>query len=412
MTTLLKNVIEPKPIVYPHQKYHSIDNLRRKDKEFQYWMEQEKKNPETPYEWIMTEKIHGSNMCFYIYNDGNIRVGKRNMMIGEKEDFCHWQGLLEKYRERLLAIRKSYLGENENEGVIMAVYGEAYGGIYNGKDMPKSKECVRPVQKQVEYCPHIDFMVFDIAIMEGEVGYPDVSNLLYLEFEEAQKLCLDHDMPFTPVLFESKGLSLSEFVSSFDPETFYTTLPAYHNMPERVQGPQVAEGVVLRLRNAGQQYYRGRSAMWKIKSLAFQETLRPDPSVELSRKKHKEAIRQFKSESISPSSSSLPDVPKELEPLLDLLSCYVTLPRLHNVISKIGSHNAEKKYPLKALAGLLTSDAYADFIKDLEQSISTSDNEIVHNAASMPSKKDLKMLKPHLFQLCMEFICEQMNERA
>ena len=109
------------------KKFSSIENTYR-DKEIQYWIDNINNNiPNIQY--ILTEKIHGTNFSIFISKD-EIRYGSRNDFLENNFSFFDWQNTMKKYESDILKFQQYVIENNINQ---LAIYGELYGkGVMKG----------------------------------------------------------------------------------------------------------------------------------------------------------------------------------------------------------------------------------------------------------------------------------------
>lgn len=135
------------------RKFDSIDNITRQ-KTIDYII----MNGYANKEWVQTLKIHGANYSFWCNGDEVLR-GKRSGFI-KGESFYGDNNF--DYSENVMEIFKWAKSSYEN----ITLYGEIYGGKYDHPDVPKVNGAVQ-VQKEVQYIPHNDFIMFNV-LLNGE----------------------------------------------------------------------------------------------------------------------------------------------------------------------------------------------------------------------------------------------------
>ena len=111
------------------KKYDSIENSYREkviEKIYQHGFGNK------DIEWVVTEKIHGTNFGF-ISDGNNVQVFKRTSILTENEisKFFDADIMLEKYKNEVLKLTE-YL-QNIYNVLEVQIYGEHFGGIYNGR---------------------------------------------------------------------------------------------------------------------------------------------------------------------------------------------------------------------------------------------------------------------------------------
>lgn len=101
--------------------------------------------------WVVTEKIHGANYSFWFDGVESFRPAKRTCFIEEESNFFNQKFVLDNYKESFIsAAKKLYPGKT------VALYGEICGG--------SNTEYVRPVQSEVYYFDHIEFLAFNLYV--------------------------------------------------------------------------------------------------------------------------------------------------------------------------------------------------------------------------------------------------------
>lgn len=265
--------------------------------------------------WTVTEKVDGSNLSFWI-RKGVITPARRTAFLEPDENFYNYQTVLEKYRDKFIKAAARFPSST------VIIYGELFGGSYKHPDVPKDPDA-KKVQDRIQYCPHNDFYVFDVYIMNKERDL----NSYYLPHNVVGLLC------------EAEGFlyAKSIFTGTFDEclkfdNRFITTIPAIFDLPPIENN--YAEGVVIKP-NDPLYFKNGDRVILKNKIEEFAEITK---------------------------------IPKEKEPLLPevtsaigRLSDYITESRYYSVISKLGEVTIKDfSYVMKEY----TSDLMKDFIKD------------------------------------------------
>lgn len=265
--------------------------------------------------WTITEKVDGSNLSFWV-KEGIITPARRTGFLESDENFYNYQTVLEKYRDKLVRLASIVPSST------VIVYGELFGGSYNHPDVLKDLKAKR-VQDRIQYCPHNDFYVFDIYIMDENSKF----NSFYLSHSMLEALC------------ENEGLlyAKSIFTGTFDEclkfdNRFITTIPAIFDLPPIENN--YAEGVVIKP-NDPLYFKNGDRVILKNKIEEFAEITK---------------------------------IPKEKEPLppevtsaIGRLNNYITESRYYAVVSKLGEVTIKDfSYIMKEY----TADIMKDFIKD------------------------------------------------
>ena len=172
----------------------------------------------------ITEKVHGSNGCFYVKGDGTVRIARRNGFMEDTERFFE---IATKIKEKLLSSMLDVVRElTKNPEDEVRFYGEIYGGLYNGAT---SQDAMR-IQISVDYSPNNEFVIFDIV--HGERVLP---------WEDVKDLCKRYKLPIVPQIFEGMW-------ENFDPDTvegLTSKVPSLLHDLTKVSNP-ACEGVVIR----------------------------------------------------------------------------------------------------------------------------------------------------------------------
>lgn len=202
-------------------------------------------------DWIVTEKIHGAN--YSLWSDGTtVRPAKRTSFIGIDENFYNSPSVFAKYEHAVLSLAKD-IGP-------CAVYGELFGGNYPGIKLDQN---VKQVQKEVKYCPHIDFAAFDIwAIDKAE----------FLPWSDVERLCVKHNIPLVPVIGVFK--TLTEALQQ--PNEFITKVPARYSLAD-IEG-NIAEGLVISP-SVPHYLHSGSRVIIKSKNDRFKESAKQEKGV-------------------------------------------------------------------------------------------------------------------------------------
>lgn len=197
---------------YPkYPKYPSIENHYRKkyiDKIKKYHNEQ----------WIVQEKIHGSNfVIIYDKDSETVMYGKRNSLLGESKLFYDYEQLTPQLTECMSNLTEYYINKN------IIVYGELCGGKY---DKIKNKS----VQQEVDYCDKIIFVAFDIKI-----------NNLFIPFSESEKILNEAGFITVPKIGIYPSLKDAMEIN----QVFTSLLPDKLGMKKH-SGNNLCEGIVIK----------------------------------------------------------------------------------------------------------------------------------------------------------------------
>ena len=261
-------------------------------------------------EWTVTEKIHGANMGLYC--DGTtVRPASRNNLVDGT--FFKCEPVIEMYAPDIKKLHE-VLGAPD----YIIVYGEYFGGIYDGKSLDQAKK----VQKGIDYTPDNDFRAFNVLVIEGDKQtWVDTESLsLYLQ---------DTKLKTVPILATG---SLS-FCLNYDHE-YNTTLPASYGLD--AQEVNVCEGNVI-MPSHGEEYMQGEDFF-----LGF---------------KHKN--EKWSEKCAAPKEEFA--ITDELESLRDSLLRYATDNRFQNVLSKEGEFNNKH---IGKYIGLMLKDIYEEYLNE------------------------------------------------
>jgi Rnl2 family RNA ligase len=308
----------------PFQAYSSIENHTH-GRTIQTILDVVKKHP--TLEWVATEKVHGSN--FQMTTNGHeIKCGKRHSFLKDDENFYQFKTVSDKYTQAMFQLLREVQKLYPDLQTIV-VYGELFGGIYPHKDVTPVPNVSR-VQKNIYYCPHLDFYAFDIYMPDHNRFLPyDICVWMWslCGFLYAKSL---RRGPFSE-LYETKVENLSSWI------------PAHFNLPEMKHN--LAEGIVIKpVQPVDGQY---SELFVKKKQTKFME--------------------------VTSGGRPVHNTPLNLnvtvdEVLLQDIERYVTYNRLDNIKSKHGLD-----LPKKRLAGLLLVDAVDDWKKVNPNKIETMD---------------------------------------
>ncbi len=304
-------------------------------------------------DWVVMEKIDGENASINI-TDETIRVGKRNSLLGEGEQFGKVLDFANTHRDSLFAlfsnIKQHFSFNREQKVVAMTLYGESFGGIYKHKEVEKVNGA-KKIQGRVQYCPHNDFLVFDMSVV--------------VETEEKETIHIYVDQNRATVYLDIYKIPRIHqlFIGTFEQclaynETFITTIPSYYNLPT-IEG-NYSEGIVIKPL-VEHRFGNGERVIFKKKSEAFAEKM-----------KSRKVISDKEQKQYS----------KETVEAMANISQYVTENRLSNVMSHYGELT-EKDFGM--ILKDMNEDVLKDFMKDNEElfnSLSKEDQKVVRKSAN------------------------------
>ncbi|KAG9302263.1 hypothetical protein G9A89_008754 [Geosiphon pyriformis] len=302
-----------------HVKYNSIENSTNSKRIEQYKHE----NLVNLCEWVVSEKIHGSNFSF-ITNGTEIKCARRMDILDDNESFFGFQAIKAKLHANIFKLWNVMKIKNLIRGEKVIVYGEIFGGLYRHPDVKPIKGA-SITQFGIEYCPQNEFLAFDVF---------DGTDIL--DFDVMTQVLEDAGLPFLKPM--ARG-SFDE-VFNYNPD-FITTIPTLFGLPPlpNVKNSR-AEGVIIRpvlhLRTQ-----TGSRVILKIKTKDF---------VERVRMKKKEYIKETK------------EMPKKaFEIFYSHLETFINKNRLTSAISKEGALNDRN---MKKMAELVYQDALEDLLKE------------------------------------------------
>lgn len=181
--------------------------------------------------WCVTEKVHGANFSVHVGRAGRLRCAKRTGFLAEHEDFFGHFAMLSRRRAQLVALAEELMTADATvESAVL--FGELFGGRYPHATVP-ADESARPVQTGVWYCPHVEFILFDAAVVCREGGGS------FESYRRVADLAEKHGLLYAkPLLVGPRGEC-----ANYNPR-FATRLPAALGLP--VIEANLAEGVVIK----------------------------------------------------------------------------------------------------------------------------------------------------------------------
>lgn len=269
-------------------------------------------------EWIVLEKIHGSNFSMWYDGKGyKIRAAKRSGFLSPDDNFYNFQQIVKELEKNVTGLF-SYLNIKPKKSVKeIAIFGEIHGGSYPHADVP-TKPGVPKVQHGIWYNPDTKFIAFDMKI-DGE----------FISFHQMEKL-LEGCIPYLKPLFTGTLDECLEYSN-----TFQTTLPGIYGLPEITDN--ICEGVVIKP-NEPLHFNNGDRVIVKNKNIKWSEKLQKTKTPKVEVKLSDEALELYKE-----------------------LTAFITENRLKNVISKFGPVNNKQ---FGALLGNFNRDVLEDFEKE------------------------------------------------
>jgi len=163
--------------------------------------------------WVVSEKIHGANLSFWVTNDG-VRIAARNQFVDET--FYDCGEVVRRYEQGLLEMKRKEFGDLE----FVVVYGELYGP---------------GIQKGIFYGKRKDFAAFELAVL----GDPDLTYTV----TAAKRVLNEYGIPFVPILHVCD--SLEEALRYPNDQQSVVALTLNGCDPSEVPEDNVYEGVVI-----------------------------------------------------------------------------------------------------------------------------------------------------------------------
>jgi Rnl2 family RNA ligase len=280
---------------------------------------------------VALEKIHGANFSWIVSAEG-VRVAKRSGLIEETETFYGHTRFYNRYLPAVITLFE--LAKDENPSLVqLTLYGEIFGGSYNGTTAQSAKK----VQTGVNYHPDNEFMAFDIRLTF------DTGVSRYLSYADMEELILDANVinssdirshiPIAPII----GVGTLETLIKLDP-LFYTKVPMFFGLDQSDEktNRDYAEGFVIR--GFHEDIYVGNErVILKQKNALYGEK---EKEVKI-----KVAV----------------NLSEEQQAKLDKICSYINENRLAAVVSKLGTVTQKD---FGRIQGELTRDALEDFAKD------------------------------------------------
>ena len=91
-------------------------------------------------EYVVQEKVHGANTSF-LCDGENVRFAKRTSLLEAEEMFYDYPELLERYKDKVVALVKDVLSRYEDVKSVN-VFGEMFGGTYPHKMFSQTASCL------------------------------------------------------------------------------------------------------------------------------------------------------------------------------------------------------------------------------------------------------------------------------
>ena len=293
--------------------------------------------------WIVLNKIHGANFSLWC-NGKEILPAKRSGFILGSEKFSGYKGIVEKYKLDTYDMWE-YFKEKLNYDVVLAIYGELFGGSYDHKDVTRNSQSTR-VQKGVFYTPDNEFYVYEIMV-DGR----------YISHTELEEICKNFGFIYAVPMFSGTFNECLEYNPVFE-----DPLHKEFNLPDIEDNK--SEGYVMK---------PDIPMFFPIGSRAILKNKNPDFS-EKTRSKKKIRIEQ----------------PEHIKERIASISQYVNKNRLRNVLSH-GLNIGQKDF------GVLMKEFTKDIVSDYEK-----DNGDIHS--DLENKKEEKVINKAVNKLVSTLI--------
>lgn len=329
------------------KKYNSIENAYRKAYLARLQMEGFGVG-----EYVVQEKIHGSNLSYATTDGVQFTTYKRNGPVAEGENFYNHEQVLAGVESKLQRIWSALRADRPGLK-SMVVYGEIFGGAYPHPDVKRTKDAMR-IQKGVFYTPDNLFYAFDLRVDDEYFGV-DKANTLFAEV----------DLLHAQTLFRG---SLEEALDY--PNAFNSTLPAILDLPDI--GENIAEGTVIRpvvpcfLGNGSRVILKNKNEKWAEKAKR-KPSKTPDP------------------------------LNASLVALRDELLEYITPNRLSNVLSKEGTVSFKD---FGKILGAFNQDYFEDFAKDNPETLVTVEKADLKLVRKLCNREAAKLVRQRLLVEC------------
>ncbi|CAG8456687.1 12425_t:CDS:2 [Rhizophagus irregularis] len=294
-----------------HVKYHAIETTSN-SKRVEIF---KKENLLDKCEWVVTEKVHGSNFSF-ITNGKEIKCASRLGLLTDSTEYYGFQNVKERYYKNIIKL---------------------WDIIYSHPDVKPIKNAIM-CQFGIDYCPQNDFLAFDIYDGKDFLNYDIMIDL----FKESE-------LPYLKPLF--RGSFNDAF--NYNPD-FITTIPDLMGLPP-LPFQNRAEGVIIKPVLTIRAKDKDRRVILKIKTTDFVERVRT---------KKREYKEESRKKSIQP-----------MNEMYDEFLTFINENRVCSVVSKFGpiikqnqEENIENKLNerINQVTLLLFEDALIDLYKDDE----------------------------------------------
>lgn len=218
---------------------------------------------------IATEKIHGCNLQIHFEKNGEHRFGSRSQYTGNVFRGVDLPLLLKSVVICSKRLFQEFVDLNTNVE-SMTVYGELFGGIYYGEVAPFATT----MQKGINYIPHNEFALFDVAIHFQDLDSQD--NTYYLSYEAISNFYRyprdENGHPIKDIFFPPI-VRIGSWQEMLDTDNHFESLVPYKLLPPGSKFPlddNTCEGIVIRPMH-GDIYSQGKRILIKSKNSKWSE---------------------------------------------------------------------------------------------------------------------------------------------
>ncbi|KAL9652052.1 hypothetical protein ABK040_000393 [Willaertia magna] len=320
--------------------------------------------------WAITEKVHGSNFCFYTSRNSEnneivIVCGKRKQLLSKDEVFYNAEDLKNENHLKLEQIF-IHLEKEIKDLKSIHIYGELFGGYYPSSLFNENNNSEHnAVQTGIYYCNNISFMAFDILLnLNNNTNY-------FLDFEKSIELFKKVNLFYAIPLFTGTFEECLEYNIKFN-----STIPKYFNMPPLEVN--YAEGIVI----------KPLKEICVMKKGKVERAILKRKIEEFSEKKYDQA-KKWDNNNNNGLTTSNNNEEQNLKEMIryEGLAC-ITKNRLVNALSKIGKVNIGDKKQMNELLDMFVNDVI-DELKELREynEITKDSKEEIKNEIVVESKK-------------------------
>lgn len=330
-------------------------------------------------QWCATEKVHGSNFCWIISEEG-VRGGNRSKLLEPNEPFFGWQTVQSKVQNSLMRLfeilnsqeRSHHLFPSPSPVARAFVFGELCGGTYPNMPSPTG---VQAVQTGIYYSPNVEFLAFDLAVTFDS----SPSERSYVNFEDALQLFDEIE------LLHVKPLMIGSYTQAINYNNrFESGIPKMLGLPPIPNN--LAEGIVIRPM---------RTILVPTKKGAERPIIKSKiPEFSEDRRFH--AASKWDEASSSNHSPSAWQSPETISADLSYeLSSLVTSQRIDNAISKIGHVEPTDKPRMRTLLDAFISDIVGQVKENFGEQWNSISSESQEALITALRKESIALFREH-----------------